>query len=88
PPQDSDIPGVLSAISETEAQLVSVDDEIARASEQLKELKQMRSSLSSYLTRNRSILSPLRRVPPEILGEIFTCTLPSSNFRIARGKGI
>ncbi|KAJ7677768.1 hypothetical protein DFH06DRAFT_1167126 [Mycena polygramma] len=88
PPQDSDIPGVLSAISETEAQLASVEDEIARVSEQLKKLRQMRSSLSSYRTRNRAILSPLRRMPPEILGEIFMCTLPSSNLRIARGKGI
>ena len=43
-------------------------------------------SLSSYRTRNKAILSPLRRVPPEVLGEIFSWTLPSLNEEWARGR--
>ncbi|KAF7371155.1 F-box domain-containing protein [Mycena sanguinolenta] len=35
-----------------------------------------RASLSSYRAQNKAILSPLRRVPSEILTEIFLWTLP------------
>ncbi|KAJ7236419.1 hypothetical protein B0H12DRAFT_993573, partial [Mycena haematopus] len=33
-----------------------------------------RGYLSNYRMRHRAILSPLRRIPPELLGEIFSWT--------------
>ncbi|KAJ7602852.1 hypothetical protein DFH06DRAFT_354257 [Mycena polygramma] len=81
PPLDSDFLTVQSVLFETDARLVSVDDEIARMSQQLEKLKQKRSSLSTYRAQNGSILSLLRRMPPEILGEIFMRTLPSPRRR-------
>ncbi|KAJ7602707.1 hypothetical protein DFH06DRAFT_1397229 [Mycena polygramma] len=81
PPLDSDFLTVQSVLFETDARLVSVDDEIACVSQQLEKLKQKRSSLSSYRAQNGSILSLLRRMPPEILGEIFMRTLPSPRRR-------
>ncbi|KAJ6462381.1 hypothetical protein C8R47DRAFT_1327202 [Mycena vitilis] len=81
PPLDSDFPIVQSVLFETDARLASLANEIERVSEQLEKLKQKRSSLSSYRAQNGSILSLLRRMPPEILGEIFTRTLPSPRRR-------
>ncbi|KAJ6557566.1 hypothetical protein B0H19DRAFT_898910, partial [Mycena capillaripes] len=37
-----------------------------------------RASLLIYRTRTRAVLSPLRRMPPEILGCIFLVTLPKT----------
>lgn len=89
PPVDSDIPVVQSVLFETDARLSSLGDEIARVSQQLEKLKQKHSSLSSYRKQNGGILSLIRRIPLEILGEIFMCTLPSpSGIRAAGGKGI
>ncbi|KAJ7123583.1 hypothetical protein C8R44DRAFT_670182, partial [Mycena epipterygia] len=42
-------------------------------------LEAERASLSSHLAQNNAILSPLRRTPPEVLGEIFSWTSPSVN---------
>ncbi|KAJ6462358.1 hypothetical protein C8R47DRAFT_98096 [Mycena vitilis] len=76
PPRDRDIPTVQSVLYEIDARLASLDDEIARASEQLEKLKEKRSSLASHRRQNGAILSLLRRMPLEILGEIFMLTLP------------
>ncbi|KAJ6485531.1 hypothetical protein C8R45DRAFT_275401 [Mycena sanguinolenta] len=46
-----------------------------------------RLSLSNYRTKNKAILSPLRRMPPELLGEIFSWTCEfSSRGTLSRGK--
>ncbi|KAJ7602684.1 hypothetical protein DFH06DRAFT_1023556, partial [Mycena polygramma] len=50
--------------------LAFLDQEIAR-------LQEERASLTSYRTRNRGILSPLRKMPPEVLGEIFLLAVPT-----------
>ncbi|KAF7345454.1 ABC protein [Mycena venus] len=77
PPEPSEIPFIQSVISKADARIACLDDEISRIQEKLKKLEEERASLSSYRMRNRSILSPLRRMPPEVLGEIFWWTLPS-----------
>ncbi|KAJ6485526.1 hypothetical protein C8R45DRAFT_275339 [Mycena sanguinolenta] len=46
-----------------------------------------RLSLSNYRMQNKAVLSPLRRMPPELLGEIFSCTWEfSSRAALSRGK--
>ncbi|KAF7371153.1 F-box domain-containing protein [Mycena sanguinolenta] len=77
PPNDSDLAFIHSVISQTDARLACLDDEISKLQDKLTQLRDERSSLSNYLTRNKAILSPLRRMPPELLGEIFLWTLPS-----------
>ncbi|KAJ7483431.1 hypothetical protein FB451DRAFT_1084598 [Mycena latifolia] len=43
----------------------------------LKRLEEERAVLSSFRSQNNAILSPLRRIPPEVLGQIFSWMLPS-----------
>jgi hypothetical protein len=60
--------------SDADAQL---KEELSKIQETLILLEKKRASLSSYRARNKAILSPLRRMPPEVLGDIFLWTLPS-----------
>ncbi|KAJ6552744.1 hypothetical protein B0H19DRAFT_901178, partial [Mycena capillaripes] len=75
-PLDSDIETIESAISRTDTTLARLDDEIVRLQERLQQLEEKRASLAGYRVQNFSILSPLRRTPPEVLSEIFSWTLP------------
>ncbi|KAJ7138251.1 hypothetical protein C8R44DRAFT_848131, partial [Mycena epipterygia] len=43
----------------------------------MKCLEEEHTSLLSHLAENKGILSPVRQMPPEVLGEIFSWTLPS-----------
>ncbi|KAJ7302969.1 hypothetical protein DFH08DRAFT_986798, partial [Mycena albidolilacea] len=76
PPNDSEFAFIHSVISDADARLACLDDEISTLEEKLQQLEEEHASLSSYRTRNKAILSPLRRMPPEVLGEIFSLTLP------------
>jgi hypothetical protein len=77
PPEDSDFAFIRSAVSNVDARLACLDDEILDLEEKLRLLEEERASLSSYRARNRAILLPLRKFPPEVLGEIFGWSLPS-----------
>ncbi|KAJ7663944.1 hypothetical protein DFH06DRAFT_1128304 [Mycena polygramma] len=79
PPDDSESSFIRSVISRTDARVAHLDEKIAKLWAQLEHLEKDRASLSSYRARNSAILSPLRRMPPEILSEIFLWTLPSIN---------
>ncbi|KAJ6541689.1 hypothetical protein B0H19DRAFT_1035866, partial [Mycena capillaripes] len=75
PPDGSEIIFIQSVISKTDARLAYLDDEISKLQHKLKQLKEERASASSYKKRNGAILSPLRRMPPELLGQIFSWSL-------------
>ncbi|KAJ6580725.1 hypothetical protein B0H19DRAFT_928456, partial [Mycena capillaripes] len=86
PPLESEVPAIQLAISKTDAQLARLDDEIAGLHQRLKQLEEERISLSTYRARNQAILSVLRRIPPEVLGEIFSWSLPTSASSIGRPR--
>ncbi|KAJ7138199.1 hypothetical protein C8R44DRAFT_976021 [Mycena epipterygia] len=60
------------------ARLALVEHDISRlpSHDRMKFLEEERDSLLSHLANNTAIVSPLRRMPPELLGEIFQWTLP------------
>ncbi|KAJ6580780.1 hypothetical protein B0H19DRAFT_1112346 [Mycena capillaripes] len=86
PPESSDIPLVLSAISKTDAPLACLDEEISRLQEKLKRLEAERAVLAGYRTRNTAVLSVLRRMPAEVFEEIFSWTLPSTSGALDLGR--
>ncbi|KAJ7483566.1 hypothetical protein FB451DRAFT_1364454 [Mycena latifolia] len=90
PPGDSDLPFIHSVVSTAGARLAVLDKDISQLRDRLKQLEEEHASLLAYHTQNTAILSPLRRMPPEVLTEIFAWTLPSvaqalnrSNFDLA-----
>ncbi|KAF8211008.1 hypothetical protein K438DRAFT_1569312, partial [Mycena galopus ATCC 62051] len=86
PPEDSDKPFILSLVSDVNARIASLDVQISKLIEKMKPLQDERASLLSYRTRNKAILSPLRRMPPEVLSQIFAWTLPSIGDVLRVGK--
>ncbi|KAJ7777068.1 hypothetical protein B0H16DRAFT_1504237, partial [Mycena metata] len=76
-PLESEVAVIRAELTTLDASLAFLDDEIARLRGQLEQLQEQRTSALSYRAQNRSVLSPLRRIPPEILGYIFSWTLPA-----------
>ncbi|KAJ7693166.1 hypothetical protein B0H17DRAFT_505588 [Mycena rosella] len=77
PPESSDVAFIQSVALTTGARLSLLDKEITRRRNLLQQLEEERASLSVYHAQNTVIISPLRRIPPELLAEIFSWTLPS-----------
>ncbi|KAJ7113903.1 hypothetical protein C8R44DRAFT_795944 [Mycena epipterygia] len=79
PPEGAELTFIRSVMSETGVRLTYLDDEITRLRERLRQLEEERTSLASYHAQNTAILSPVRRMPAELLEEIFLWTLPSTD---------
>ncbi|KAF7342616.1 F-box domain-containing protein [Mycena sanguinolenta] len=77
PPQASELAFIRPIIDKASARLASLDEEISRLQSRLQKLEDARAALSEYHAKTTVILSPMRRIPPEIIGEIFSCTLPT-----------
>ncbi|KAF7356298.1 F-box domain-containing protein [Mycena venus] len=86
PPEESESAFIQSVVSKTDAPLARLDEQISRLRGQLKQLEDKYALVIGYRTRNRAILSPLRRIPPEILREIFSWTVPSIRDALIRGS--
>ncbi|KAF8211069.1 hypothetical protein K438DRAFT_1808742 [Mycena galopus ATCC 62051] len=63
-----------SVISQTDERLTCLDEKRSIFEGKLEQFEEDRELLSNYRMRNKAILSPLRRVPPELLCEIFSWT--------------
>ncbi|KAJ6595040.1 hypothetical protein DFH09DRAFT_974224 [Mycena vulgaris] len=68
-PETSEIPSVLHAISDIQNRINTLDGQIAQISRE-------RDEAVENLRQHKAIFSPVRRVPPELLCEIFLFTLP------------
>ncbi|KAJ7138214.1 hypothetical protein C8R44DRAFT_341786 [Mycena epipterygia] len=87
-PLDSDSTLVRSVISKAVGRLADLDDAISELRGRMKELEEERALVSTHLAKNAAIISPLRRMPPEVLGEIFSWTLPSVGVLHQRHFGV
>ncbi|KAF6746014.1 hypothetical protein DFP72DRAFT_641379 [Ephemerocybe angulata] len=58
------------------SQVASVQQEIDGLSERIAKLQGQLEALESQRRQHQGILSPIRRIPLEILGEIFALVLP------------
>ncbi|KAJ6458417.1 hypothetical protein C8R47DRAFT_149694 [Mycena vitilis] len=77
-PEEHEEASIRSFASSAATRLVLLDDEIRQLWDQLEQLMSERDSVSSFHVKTRAILSPLRRMPSEILSEIFRWTLPAA----------
>ncbi|KAJ6502726.1 hypothetical protein C8R47DRAFT_214246 [Mycena vitilis] len=76
-PLDSEIPPILSIVSDGQEQLQAVDSQIADLQAALAQLVQKRTQIAERVRQHRAIVSPVRRAPPELLGDILALTLSS-----------
>ncbi|KAJ7620964.1 hypothetical protein FB45DRAFT_132070 [Roridomyces roridus] len=78
-PLESDANFVKSVVSTIDIRLAKLDDQIQRLRDLLAPLEAERDSVAQYRAQNMGIISPLRRMPTEVLGQIFVWTLPTPN---------
>ncbi|KAJ7635742.1 hypothetical protein DFH06DRAFT_1054928 [Mycena polygramma] len=70
-PLDSDIFSIQSILSTAHTQIDALDSQIDELEVALDKLDRRRDRLEERARQHRAILSPLRRMPPEVVGDIF-----------------
>ncbi|KAH7882727.1 hypothetical protein F5I97DRAFT_1931336 [Phlebopus sp. FC_14] len=68
--------GAKSLIEKQKCQLSTLEHEVARLQKQLADMEQRHASAEELLTNLKAVLAPIKRIPPEILSEIFEHCLP------------
>lgn len=71
-PSASQLSIIPKLLSEAEDDMARYDMELIRLHQITTELEQERAELQRYIERNRCLQAPIRRVPSEILFEIFS----------------
>ncbi|KAF8888081.1 hypothetical protein BD779DRAFT_1440283, partial [Infundibulicybe gibba] len=74
-PTYSDAGDIRKTLSTANSDIQRLDSEIARVELILEELKASRADARRFADEHRAALSPLRKVPPEILSEIFSACM-------------
>ncbi|KAJ6456080.1 hypothetical protein C8R45DRAFT_1034848 [Mycena sanguinolenta] len=76
PPLDSQIPVLQDFISRGRARMAALETKIALLNSSLGKLVQQKDELAAEIRMHENSLSPLRRMPTEILSHVFAFTLP------------
>ncbi|KAJ7467056.1 hypothetical protein FB451DRAFT_1484062 [Mycena latifolia] len=76
-PEDGEIAEIIDLLVEPTHQLERLDGEIADMQNAIDKLKQQRESLVAYVEGHKALISPVRRLPLDIIQEIFMACLPT-----------
>ncbi|KAJ7161825.1 hypothetical protein C8R43DRAFT_991535 [Mycena crocata] len=76
-PSDEEVADIQALIFESSPQLNSLTDEIAAMQRSIDKLTKERDSLAAYLEAHKALLSPIRRIPLDIIQEIFIACTPA-----------
>ncbi|KAJ7903900.1 hypothetical protein B0H13DRAFT_2274773 [Mycena leptocephala] len=76
PPLEPELSVIRPIVEKTSARLATLNAEILRLKDRLRELEDERTLLVGFHAQNTRIISPMRRTSTEILGEIISWTLP------------
>ncbi|KAK6996924.1 hypothetical protein R3P38DRAFT_2447328, partial [Favolaschia claudopus] len=70
-PTRDEIRDIQRLIAEPTRQIDSLNEAIAHLQKALEKLEQNRTDLETYVEKHKALISPIRRIPLEILSEIF-----------------
>ncbi|KAJ6498731.1 hypothetical protein C8R45DRAFT_925472 [Mycena sanguinolenta] len=76
-PPDAELSQIEALLVEPRLKLQSLDEEIAFLRQALDQLAEERDNLSTYVEAHQALLSPVRRLPLDIIGAIFMACLPT-----------
>ncbi|KAJ6594646.1 hypothetical protein B0H19DRAFT_908650, partial [Mycena capillaripes] len=76
-PTDKEVLEIENLIVEPTLRLKCLDDEIANLQKAIDKLAEERESLGAYVEAHRALISPVRRLPLDIIQEIFLACLPT-----------
>ncbi|KAJ7134858.1 hypothetical protein C8R44DRAFT_870439 [Mycena epipterygia] len=75
-PEDKEIEQIKDILIESTLRLKRLDDEIAEMQKALNKLSAERDKLGAYVEGHQALISPARRLPLDIIQEIFTACIP------------
>ena len=75
PPSSFQIRSIQQSISDVQSHLCKLDDEIMKLENVMDNLRRRRKALHRFTQEHQAVLSPMRRLPPELLGDIFNLCL-------------
>ena len=78
-PTNSETRQILNFLSHRLSELSRLDTEIDRLQAIIDDLYEQRDKARKFVDDHRALLSPARRLPPEIVGEIFVHCLPTTH---------
>ncbi|KAJ7785670.1 hypothetical protein B0H16DRAFT_1506 [Mycena metata] len=76
-PLDEEVLEIQRLLVEPLSRLKGINDKIAELQKTVDELTRERDSVSTYVEAHKALLSPLRRLPLDIIQEIFVACLPT-----------
>jgi len=79
-PSDTESRQIRDIISRSEIEIKRLEKDIARAQAMVDELHREQNEIQKSWEVHQSLLSPARRLPPELLAEIFRYCLPEDQF--------
>ncbi|KAF8200051.1 hypothetical protein K438DRAFT_1823114 [Mycena galopus ATCC 62051] len=77
-PGDAELAQIRALLVEPCLKLKRLDDEIVAMQKALDKLAEERGALSAYVDAHRTLMSPARRLPLDIIEEIFVACLPTN----------
>jgi hypothetical protein len=82
-PLDSETPCIHGIISEGQNQIHALNSQIDNLVAAIARLTHQRDKIAEHVIQHRAIISPVRRVPPELICEILALSLSSDNTNTA-----
>ncbi|KAK7001446.1 hypothetical protein R3P38DRAFT_3049167 [Favolaschia claudopus] len=76
-PSEDEVLEVKNLIAEPTRQLLTLDEEISQLQKSIEKLQEKRKTLSTYVDEYKALISPIRRIPQDVLSEIFIACLPT-----------
>ncbi|KAF8133046.1 hypothetical protein K438DRAFT_1739344 [Mycena galopus ATCC 62051] len=76
-PTDKEVLDIADLLVEPTLRLKGIDDEIAKLQTAIDKLTEERDSLGAYVEAHQALISPARRLPLDIVQEIFIACLPT-----------
>ncbi|KAJ3744903.1 hypothetical protein DFH05DRAFT_1491358 [Lentinula detonsa] len=83
-PSTAELEKVKDLLPQPQIELSKVLSEINRVQAALDDLLLQKQSIEEYIDAHKSLLSPVRRIPPETLAEIFIHCLPTDSLYAVR----
>ncbi|KAK6972088.1 hypothetical protein R3P38DRAFT_3240650 [Favolaschia claudopus] len=76
-PLDDEVLEIRSLLAEPTRLLLVLDEEISQLQKSIEKLTEKRQTLSGYIEEHKALISPIRRIPQDVLAEIFFACLPT-----------
>ncbi|KAJ7272082.1 hypothetical protein B0H12DRAFT_973195, partial [Mycena haematopus] len=76
-PTDEEVLEIKALLVEPTLRLKGLDDEITKLQEAIDKLAEERGRIGAYVKAHKALLSPVRRLPLDIIQELFVACLPT-----------